>query len=83
MSGSVHFPVSRIHSNLGIICQGFQSVYDGHGLMKPLPCLLWCAFSLTSDGCADTVTGEETTAERIAPVILEVRGTEEWNAFGC
>jgi len=83
VSGLVQLPVNRIHSNLGTICQGFQSVYEGHGLMKPLPCLLWCAFSFTSDGCAETVAGEDTTAERIAAVMLEVRGREKWNAFGC
>ena len=51
--------------------KGVKSWYDGQGFTKPLPFLLWCAFSLTSDGCAETVWGEETTAERAAEVMLE------------
>jgi len=71
VSGDLNLPVKSRQSIMSPSLGPLRSMYEGHGLTKPLPCLLWCAFPATSDGEAERVLGEETTAEVSADIMAE------------
>lgn len=82
MSGRLNLPVTNRQSIMRMSWGAPRSRYEGHGLTKPLPCLLWCALVEISDGAREGDAAAVTTAAAIE-VIADGRVVVKWKARAC